>query len=133
MTPEQLTRLQALLRDLEGEFHHGDCVGADAEAHDIALGMAFDIVTHPPIVASKRAWKVGAIRTCAQRSDVARNKDIVRDTELLIAAPSEAEEQLRSGTWTTVRFARRKRRRIFIIHPDGTVVSEGGGLTSGKR
>jgi hypothetical protein len=42
-------------------------------------------------------------------------------TASLIAAPAEPEEQLLSGTWSTVRFARKLGKPVFLILPDGTV------------
>src|SRR5262245_41796084 len=48
-----------------------------------------------------------------------RNRDIVEETDLLIAAPANAVEHLQSGTWCTVRYARRSGRHS-IIRPDGT-------------
>jgi hypothetical protein len=56
-----------------------------------------------------------------ERPYLDRNKDIVRETASLIAAPAEPEEQLRSGTWSTVRFARKQGKPVFLILPDGTV------------
>jgi predicted Rossmann fold nucleotide-binding protein DprA/Smf involved in DNA uptake len=50
-----------------------------------------------------------------------RNKDIVRGTELLLATLAEASEQHRSGTWSTVRFARKQGRAIWLIQPDGVI------------
>jgi bifunctional non-homologous end joining protein LigD len=35
--------------------------------------------------------------------------------------PAEPEEQLRSGTWSTVRFAKKQGKPVFLILPDGTV------------
>jgi len=49
---------------------------------------------------------------------------IVRETELLIAAPAEFSEQHRSGTWSTVRYARRLGRPVQIIGPDGRIRTE---------
>jgi hypothetical protein len=122
MTDAQRNALRRLLDGRTGEFHHGDCIGADAEAHDIASSMGFDIVIHPPVITDKRAWKSGAKRSYTARSYLARNKDIVRDTDYLIAAPGEATEEMRSGTWSTVRFARRLGRTVWVIQPDGEIV-----------
>jgi hypothetical protein len=36
MTAEQKSVLRNLLGGGAGEFHHGDCIGADSEGHDIA-------------------------------------------------------------------------------------------------
>lgn len=61
----------------------------------------------------------------APKPYLVRNRDIVEETELLIAAPAKAVEHLQSGTWSTVRYARRFGRPISIIRPDGTVIREG--------
>ena len=55
------------------------------------------------------------------KSYLSRNKDIVREMEILIAAPAEAIEQHRSGTWWTVRYAIRVERSVRVIRPDGGV------------
>jgi hypothetical protein len=57
-----------------------------------------------------------------ERTYLERNKDIVRESASLIAAPLQAEEQQRSGTWSTVRFARKIGKPVFLILPDGTVL-----------
>ena len=87
-------------------LHHGDCVGADEQAHEIAVSLGCSIVLHPPLSDTQRAFK-SALRIRTPKPYLVRNKDIVRETELLIAAPAEASEQHRSGTWSTVRFAPR--------------------------
>ena len=118
MTAEQKTVLRSLLQAAGGEFHHGDCIGADAEAHDIAQANGLEPVIHPPTDPKQRARKE-AKRILAPLPYLRRNKEIVRETELLIATPGEFEEQHRSGTWSTVRHARRLGRRVLVILPDG--------------
>jgi len=55
---------------------------------------------------------------------LARNQDIVDETEVLIAVPAQKKEIVRSGTWATIRRARKAGRLIYFIFPDGRVVKE---------
>jgi hypothetical protein len=121
MTDAQRAALRRVLADRGTTIlHHGDCVGADAEAHDLAVSIGCEVVIHPPILASKRAWK-HAEPTLKPKAYLSRNKDIVQDTEMLVAAPAEETEQIRSGTWSTVRFARKLDRTVWVILPNGDV------------
>jgi hypothetical protein len=98
MTTTQKDALRNYLSGGSGELHHGDCIGADAEAHGIALEYGYRLVLHPPTNHSKRAW-------CSARADLVRrerpylgrNRDIVDETITLIAVPAEFEEQQRGG------------------------------------
>lgn len=123
-TRQGMTRLQGqalkdMLCDAEGEFHHGDCLGADHEAHDIATELHLFTVAHPPSDTRLRAFTV-ANRIMEPLPYLERNRNIVRATDLLIAAPREMQEEIRSGTWSTVRYARSCGRRIWLFFPDGT-------------
>lgn len=121
MTSQQRRQLEYILRLYKiEEFHHGDCVGADAQAHDIAEKLGLCIVVHPPLVGLKRAFKTGRIM-CKPAPYLNRNHDIVNATDTLIATPKGNTELVRSGTWSTVRFARKANKTIFIILPDGNV------------
>jgi hypothetical protein len=124
MTEAQRGALRHLLHHGAGEFHHGDCVGADAEAHDMALALDLEVVIHPPLNSATRAWK-NSHHIHKPKGFLARNRDIVRDTDVLIATPAEGIEQHRSGTWSTVRFARKVGRDIWIVLPDGQIREEG--------
>lgn len=132
MTDKQKQILLDLLLDLYedrrghlDQFHHGDCIGADTQAHDIVAKhfphVAFDI--HPPTDSTKRAFcrrtKTADVTWTAQPY-LKRNQEIVHNTTILIATP-DGPERLRSGTWSTVRYARRLKRKIFIIDPDGNL------------
>jgi hypothetical protein len=121
LTGAQLASLKSILSDKVGcEFHHGDCIGADAQAHDAAVCLGLIPVIHPPTDRSARAFKSAKrIEPCHDYLD--RNKNIVYSSATLIAAPGETTEKLRSGTWSTVRFARKLGRRLTIIFPDGTI------------
>ncbi len=105
------------------ELHHGDCIGADAEAHAIARKLNYIIIIHPPIEKKKRAFCQGD-SSCIPKYYIERNHEIVDSTDFLLVAPKNYEEERRSGTWTTYRYARRKRKMIVIIYPDGTYVED---------
>ena len=100
-------------------LHHGDCVGADADAHDLVKQAApgCRIVVHPPVDDSRRAFCEGATRTLPALPYLTRNQQIVRNCTLLVATPRSRAEELRSGTWATVRYARQKRVPVHIIYP----------------
>lgn len=122
MTSAQKDALRTLLTGKSGEFHHGDCVGADAEAHDIARALGLWIIGHPPSDGRKRAYKFVDERR-EEKPYLDRNKDIVAETEVLVATPAQSAEQLRSGTWSTVRYARKLRRKIVLIDTAGNFVN----------
>jgi len=105
------------------EFHHGDCIGADEQAVDIVMNLEFTIVCHPPIKTVKRAFTPSDYQR-PPKDYLVRNHDIVDETDILIATPKEETgEELRSGTWATVRYARKKGRKILIIRPSGKIES----------
>lgn len=108
------------------EAHHGDCIGFDAEAHWLFRIHDIKIVLHPPSNDTKRAFCRGGTIVPWAKPYLERNKDIVNATDILVAAPKGFEEELRSGTWTTIRYARKQRREIHIIFPDGNVQIEKG-------
>ena len=121
MTKAQRLGLESLFRDLPiVELHHGDCRGADEEAHDLARAWALVIVGHPPIDSKDRAFcEFDAVET--PLPFLKRNTEIVRVADVLIAAPKEEKDVLRSGTWATVREARRKGKLIYLLMPYGEV------------
>lgn len=98
------------------EFHHGDCEGADAEAHDIVREFFPDvkITVHPPLSDYLRAFRTGDI-IMEQQDYLPRDENIVKSTDFLIAAPLHDEEEKRSGTWYTVRYARRKHKLHIVL------------------
>lgn len=121
MTAAQRNTFKNLLSALRPSIlHHGDCIGADAQAHVLAKSVKTAIVIHPPSDNSKRAYCKGAVATREPKPYLKRNADIVTESEALIAAPKEFDEQLRSGTWATIREAKRQQKVATIIYPDGT-------------
>jgi hypothetical protein len=96
------------------EFHHGDCIGADAEAHDIVASIGLKIVIHPPLNGSKRAFKTADV-VLEAKDYLQRNHDIVDATEVLIVAPKTDQEELRSGTWATYRYGVRTGKNVLLL------------------
>lgn len=98
------------------EFHHGDCIGADKDAHIIVCdsGSSAKIVIHPPINTSKRAYCISIgegyhnMEELSPYEYLERNKHIVDASQLLIVAPENYIESTRSGTWSTYRYGKGK-------------------------
>ena len=103
-----------------GVLHHGDCVGADAQAHELAQKWMIPVIIHPPENSSKRAFCGGSLASLPPQPYLVRNHFIVDACDVLVATPGEATEQLRSGTWATIRYARKRHKTVVIIYPDGS-------------
>lgn len=119
MTVKQKRTVTTILtRFVATEVHHGDCVGADDQFDGVARALNFDVVVHPPIDPKKRAHVANDGKTTylMPRSYKNRNRDIVNVCDLLVAAPRRSE-RLWSRTWSTVRYARKKRKSIIIVEP----------------
>lgn len=103
-------------------FHHGDCIGADEEAHNAvrAYNLLIPITVHPPTDDSRRAFKQGDFAR-DPTPFLERNRHIVEASEILIACPATETETKRSGTWSTIRYAAKQGREIHIILPNGIV------------
>ncbi len=50
-----------------------------------------------------------------------QSNDLARQRGLMVAAPKSFAEELRSGTWATVRYARKQKKPVVIVFPDGSV------------
>ena len=118
MTASQAEHLRHLLILLDPvEFHHGDCVGADRQAHDIAQSLHIPTVIHPATSPNQRAHCRGACRILEPKPPLDRNQDIVVACSKLLATPSTTAEHLRSGTWATIRYARSQKKPVYILRP----------------
>lgn len=132
MTPDQSVAVMRVLYALSEErwsspygtnpnlkFHHGDCIGADEEAACHAHGVGFTVVGHPPLEERKRAYYESD--TTEQAKDyLTRNHDIVDASNEMIAAPKHHYEEVRSGTWATIRYAAKIKKPLTVVWPDGT-------------
>ena len=122
------------MRFYKGVMNNGDCVGADATFfliwNDIVINckvndIEYDMTTvgHIPLRSNARAYLPFTILR-KPKPYLERNQAIVDCSSVLIATPYEADEILRSGTWSTIRRARKKGIKIAIVRPDGTVKYE---------
>lgn len=131
MTPAQSRHVTELLRERKvGVLHLGDCVGADKEAHAIACSLGIQTIGHPPDDDSKRAFCT-YFEEWPPKPYLARNADIVlHSLHGLIACPKDELEPANKrgqGTWTTVGYARKAKRHLWIVLPDGTINEEWSG------
>jgi hypothetical protein len=104
------------------EIHHGDCVGVDEEIHNLIDENYSDIklVVHPPTDNKHRAHcESDDIKK--EYDYIKRNHNIVNDTDILVAFPPTQTEILRSGTWSTIRYARKKKKNVCVVYPDGNI------------
>jgi hypothetical protein len=121
MTQHQRERLQRIL-DEHGwriiEAHHGDCIGADEEFHDlVAATLGVDILwVHPPLVSKYRAFKQSP-HILPARGYLERDRDIVDMTDALIATPKTKLRAPRSGTWYTIEYADAMHHPRLVLEP----------------
>jgi hypothetical protein len=123
MTMEQCNVVPATLINLKAtELVHGDCIGADAQAHNIALELGLVVKKRPCTLRYKRAFTAGGEVVAPPEAPLDRNHKIVDDGKVLLATPQSYQEERRSGTWATIRYARKLDRLVYLIGPDGGVV-----------
>jgi hypothetical protein len=101
-------------------LHHGGALGADDTAHWLALELQLAVHVWPSNIPNQHATLGGEYVRHDEAPPLERNHTIVDQCDELIACPGEMEEVLRSGTWATIRYARRIGKPITIIYPDGS-------------
>jgi len=105
-------------------FHQGDAMGVDTQVTLMFRDLRPEvwIIRHPAIKIMHQAF--GPYDETRERKDyLVRDQDNVNESQYLWAAPNGAEI-VRSGTWATIRMARKKGIPITIIMPDGEVIYE---------
>ena len=120
--PDRLTSLKTLLdnyafhhRDAVVILHHGDCQGADAMAHHIARQCNMLVTIHPPVDPKWRAFCNGD-EILEPKPFLERNHDIVNSCNVLVALPRQKGKEIqRSGTWSTIRYARLSNPSLPIV------------------
>lgn len=119
MTPRQKEAVRAWIhrQDVFLESHDGDCVGADFEFRQMVAEIYSDtkIVSHPCDLVGMRAHG-SADEIHRPLPPLVRNKNIVNACDVLLACPS-GPEKIRSGTWSTIRYARKRGTPVVIFEP----------------
>lgn len=144
MTADQLAELRKRLsRSTDGggtdwrmfsQFHHGDCVGADEEAHDMMRvlrsrywPLRVDIHIHPPKDFRWRAHcdarmaynELLTTRVWDEEDYLVRDRRIVDSTDILIGCPAGFDLRSHGGTTYTVKYALSTGKPVVVIWPDG--------------
>jgi hypothetical protein len=143
MTQFQKEELAKVLKFKEcSEFMHGDYIGSDEQANQIALDVGVSIFTiHPPDNIKARAFcfdterqfrwnreltsyyplaykgKEIRVRWYPIDTYLKRNHRIVDQCSYIVATPKEFVHSIRSGTWSTIRYAWKSKKDIIIIPP----------------
>ena len=115
---------------------HGMCIGADAQFHELALAYKKEyypqlrIVGRPcTIKRDQMQIRYADFQTVhGEMPPLIRNQEIVDSCTKLIACPKLMVEEIRSGTWATIRYARRSVKHLLLIWPQDPK-KDGGGPT----
>jgi len=131
MTSEQEAQLRTIFHEVAGVdtvLHHGDCIGADYQAHKLAWYMGWRIEVHPCDIDNLRAdshiaYPSPTTIVHPAYLPLTRDRHIVKASSKLIATPHGYREIKRgSGTWYTIRRGLDARIPVFIIFPDGSLL-----------
>ncbi len=121
-TAAQEATARSLLSGLTAgsEVHHGDCLGADHQAHLVVREGSPEatVVGHPPDKDALRAFCDVDIEE-EPKPYLVRDLDIVKSSDRLLAFPHTTFEIRRSGTWATIRMARKHDVPVVIVWPNG--------------
>jgi len=132
MTAEQKNSVTRILSRYAAKYGnlvgHGDCVGADADFDEIAERSGCVRHLFPSNLEKTRAHceRRGAIEISLPAPPLTRNVWILDRSFVLIATPRENVEVLRSGTWATIRLARKSNVRLLIVLPGGNLAPPSG-------
>lgn len=115
MSDRQQAALNMLLDNFPGtEFHHGDCIGADSQAAKIANSCGHEVHAHPCDLPFMRGDNKAHV-TYETKPPLDRNRDIVNNCDLLIAAPKSLSPSASGGTWYTIRYAGSVGKPVVIL------------------
>lgn len=97
--------------------HHGDCVGADEDFHEICRRLEIAVHLHPPAEDRWRAFVSVYDAIEPVKPFAMRNMAIVQASRYMLATPKSlpAEPRGQGGTWQTVRIAQRLEKPTIIV------------------
>lgn len=122
MTPKQRMVFTKTIKHLAPTlFVHGDCLGADEQAHEIVRAETGARIRIRPTHFSRLRAHCEGDEVLPTRPPLDRNQDIVDDCEVLVATPASVQEVSRSGTWATIRRGWKAEKRVIIVFPDGSI------------
>jgi hypothetical protein len=132
-TAAQLAAMRILLTELTADggdndlwFHHGDCVGVDAQAAGMAAGLGWSLWSHPPSDDRYRAFLPASLSD-SPVDYFSRNREIVHRSDIMIVVPKKPGPinwtapyvKGEGGTMYTGKYAHAQQRTMFIVWPDG--------------
>ena len=102
---------------------HGDCIGSDTDFHNLCMNYRNEhpnkyirIEIFPSNNLKLRAFNEPDLLREKKQSNLKRNLDIIKNSQILIAFPIDKnKEQSRSETWSTIRKAREQKLIIHIL------------------
>lgn len=132
MSKAQYHVISKLLDDTMAEVgiekvRHGMCIGADLAFHDMCRNKGLYIVGHPGVSSRGTPWNRAVCDVDEIEPEypyLVRNQHIVENSDVLFATPKEEDEQMRSGTWATIRRARTLSVPHLIIGPTGLILEK---------
>jgi len=114
------------------EFEHGDAIGGDFDCHYAIIEEKIldskNIFKRPCNILNQRAFAKGGSDLEEPIAPLERNHKIVDDVDILIGCPKGFKEELRSGTWATIRYANKNKKPTYIIYPDGSIFKRTSGI-----
>ena len=122
LTPLQMKSVIRLFTELKiTKLIHGCAVGGDQQIHYLT-NVPKEM--HPSKESQQR-WAERVLRSIDElfpiHPPIPRNHIMVNNGDCVIAAPKGKIEQLRgSGTWATIRYAKKIGKKLYICWPDGT-------------
>lgn len=142
LTPAQRAALPSVLACLPERVLHGGAEGADEEFHKYLYSIvnnqysALSLEIYPTASRAHLWSDDWSIDKCwaevivhPQMNPLDRNRLIVARCDALLACPAEPKEVIRSGTWMTIRAARKLGKPITLLFPDGSIQQENSCLT----